>query len=598
MSQFTPEQCEAAMSALFKKIEERGKPLSQDDIKEIQDILCKAGKPTWSARPRTYAVLRMINMVDLMDIFVAQNLFDLNFPYAIGLIPIEVKPQSARNKFFKKQSLVLTGIKAAETGQHATLGEQAHARDFDGDTPRLIPTDSFILAIAADPNFTNLKRLGGGGQGIVERVTSKLSLKDYARKSMLRSRKFEGSGDAEKAFRNELQNLRKLSHRHLVKYVGSYTDPRVFAILLLPVADMDLKTFLSRAPFPQSELSSVRGYFGCITAGIAYLHRSSIRHKDITPRNVLIKDNNIFVTDFGLSLDWSEVSKSKTDGPRGKVTRDYVAPEVWEETERGSGSDMWPLGCVFLDMVTILKGRSLEEKLQFFESNGSNSRNPRENYDAYLLWMRELRKLEPGRDTEPLLWTEKLISMNIDERGTADELLSAITSCEDEEDGYMYHCLHCADDFGSEFSVLPVPTGTGSDDDNGASGHLEIVDQLLRKGADINATGSAGGTALHEAAYQRHADIVRLLLKNPDIKTNIRGRNGDTPLTVAIKQRSELIVELLLECSTDADVQGLDTPKTVPTPLHVAAISRSAGIVQKLINRGAKVNIRLENDLG
>jgi hypothetical protein len=48
------------------------------------------------------------------------------------------------------------------------------------------------------------------------------------------------------------------------------------------------------------------------------------------------------------------------------------------------------------EIKTILKGRSLEEKFQFFESNGSNGRNPRENYDAYILWMRELRKLDPG----------------------------------------------------------------------------------------------------------------------------------------------------------------------------------------------------------
>ncbi|RSL70918.1 hypothetical protein CEP53_001746 [Fusarium sp. AF-6] len=196
MSEFTPEQCEAAMSVLFKRIEERGTALVQDDIKQIQDILSKAGKPTWSARPRTYAVLRMINMVNLMDDLVKQGLLDYNFPYSKGRIPLGVKPQSTRNKFFEKQSLVLTDIKAAETGEHASL------------------------AVEADPNFTNPKKLGGGGQGIVEKVTSKLSLRDYARKSMLRSRKFEGSGDAERAFGNELQNLKKLSHRHLVKYVG------------------------------------------------------------------------------------------------------------------------------------------------------------------------------------------------------------------------------------------------------------------------------------------------------------------------------------------------------------------------------------------
>lgn len=111
------------MAALFKRIDERGKNLSQDDIKEIQDILSKSGKPTWSARPRTYAVLRMINMPDLMDGFVEQGLLDYNFPYSKGRIPISVRPQSARNKFFEKQSLVLTDIKDAETGKHASLGE-------------------------------------------------------------------------------------------------------------------------------------------------------------------------------------------------------------------------------------------------------------------------------------------------------------------------------------------------------------------------------------------------------------------------------------------------------------------------------------------
>lgn len=119
------------------------------------------------------------------------------------------------------------------------------------------------------------------------------------------------------------------------------------------------------------------------------------------------------------------------------------------------------------DMKTILKGRSLEEKLQFFETNGSKGRNPRENYDAYLLWMQELRKLEPGRDTKPLQWTEGLISMKSDKRGTADELLFAITNSEDEEDGYMYNCLSCADDFGSEFPIMSIPIEAEADDNNG-----------------------------------------------------------------------------------------------------------------------------------
>ena len=141
--------------------------------------------------------------------------------------------------------------------------------------------------------------------------------------------------------------------------LSSYTDPQVFAVLLLPIAEYDLKTYLSRDPFPQGDLSFLRDFFGCITSAITYLHRKACRHKDITSKNILIKHNKVFVTDFGLALDWSELSKSKTEGPVGAVSRHYVAPEVWNERgPRGSASDMWALGCVFLDIVVCTRNSS------------------------------------------------------------------------------------------------------------------------------------------------------------------------------------------------------------------------------------------------
>lgn len=181
-NEFTQEQCEAAMSALFKGIEQRGKELSPDDIEKIQDILRKAGKPKWSDRPRTYAVLRMVNMVNLMDELVKQGLLDYNFPYSLDDIPIEVKPQSARDEFFEKQSLVLTEIKGAENGEHVTLGEQCYAcrfNGFDNFNLGLTASVSSLIATSADQHFTNIQRLRRGAQGDVQRVTSKLSLRDY-----------------------------------------------------------------------------------------------------------------------------------------------------------------------------------------------------------------------------------------------------------------------------------------------------------------------------------------------------------------------------------------------------------------------------------
>lgn len=99
----------------------------------------------------------------------------------------------------------------------------------------------------------------------------------------------------------------------------------------------------------------LRQFYGCITSAIAYLHRERFRHKDIKPGNILVRRGEVFVTDFGLALDWSELTKSKTRGPAGAISVQYVAPEVMEETVRGSSADMWSLGCIFLDMTVRLK---------------------------------------------------------------------------------------------------------------------------------------------------------------------------------------------------------------------------------------------------
>lgn len=123
MDELTMEKYEEAMSALFERITRHGQPLSPDDIKDIQNILEKCGRKTWSARPRTYAVLRMIGKTDMMDLFVEERQVDYNFPFQAGTLPYSFMPQSARNRFLEKQKFVLNDIKDAENGKHAHLGE-------------------------------------------------------------------------------------------------------------------------------------------------------------------------------------------------------------------------------------------------------------------------------------------------------------------------------------------------------------------------------------------------------------------------------------------------------------------------------------------
>jgi hypothetical protein len=79
-------------------------------------------------------------------------------------------------------------------------------------------------------------------------------------------------------------------------------------------------------------------------------------------------------------------------------------------------------------------------------------------------------------------------------------------------------------------------------------GHREMVDLLIAKGADINATAGAGDgvgwTPLHMAAEGGHKKVVELLiLKGADI--NVKNGDDRTPLDDAIKHKNAEIADIL-----------------------------------------------------
>jgi len=117
------------------------------------------------------------------------------------------------------------------------------------------------------------------------------------------------------------------------------------------VADCDLKAFLKRNPFPKDDLLLLRGFFGCLCSAVLYLHNSKCRHKDLKPENILVYMNKVLITDFGTARDWSEQSRSTTTGRSGAYTLGYAAPEVVLHEPRNSSSDIWSLGCIYLDMT-------------------------------------------------------------------------------------------------------------------------------------------------------------------------------------------------------------------------------------------------------
>nr|XP_034184113.1 uncharacterized protein LOC117606144 isoform X1 [Osmia lignaria] len=118
-------------------------------------------------------------------------------------------------------------------------------------------------------------------------------------------------------------------------------------------------------------------------------------------------------------------------------------------------------------------------------------------------------------------------------------------------------------------------------------GHQEIVDFLLKKGANVNARNDRGGIPLHTAALNGHLEVVNTLILN-GADVNARVLHGCTSLHYAIENGHEKIANILLEHGANANVSD----KTYNnTPLHYAAMNGHERIVEALLENNANTNI-------
>ncbi|KAG9239461.1 ankyrin repeat-containing domain protein [Amylocarpus encephaloides] len=93
----------------------------------------------------------------------------------------------------------------------------------------------------------------------------------------------------------------------------------------------------------------------------------------------------------------------------------------------------------------------------------------------------------------------------------------------------------------------------------------ELVDLLLRKGADPNAKTHNSQTALHFAASKSNLDVAKKLLSNnPPASTRVKDKRGQYPIHRAAAVGSVPMVELLLKNKSPLDASDNDGQ----TPLH------------------------------
>ena len=76
-------------------------------------------------------------------------------------------------------------------------------------------------------------------------------------------------------------------------------------------------------------------------------------------------------------------------------------------------------------------------------------------------------------------------------------------------------------------------------------GVVELVQELLQKGANLNAKDDYGNTPLMLATVIRNEKIVRELLSQEGIEVNVKNNDGSTALTLAVNGRNIEIARLI-----------------------------------------------------
>jgi uncharacterized protein len=124
------------------------------------------------------------------------------------------------------------------------------------------------------------------------------------------------------------------------------------------------------------------------------------------------------------------------------------------------------------------------------------------------------------------------------------------------------------------------------------NGDIEVIEQLLETGVDVNTEDEDGQTPLRCAADAGHTDVTKMLIEH-GADVNARGRRGYIALHRAVEKGHTETARLLLEHG--ADVNAV-TQSMGFTPLHRAVAGRHVGTARLLLEHGA--NVDAENNAG
>jgi serine/threonine protein kinase/DNA-directed RNA polymerase subunit RPC12/RpoP len=269
--------------------------------------------------------------------------------------------------------------------------------------------------------FRTVGHLGHGAWGSVDKIEcAGPGGAVFARKTMHNEQSNE---NLRRRIYDEVEIMKKLRHPNIVQLEGTFSVGSNFS-LLLPVADCDLKQLMHLSPRDKRLAQSNMSLWVCeLTSALKYLHSTdiSVIHGDLKPANILVYDSHVRITDFGSATFINHNSLSPMLGP---ITKAYAAPEAINGDTWGKSADVFSLGCVLVEMSTVLMQISLES----FEESRSTTIAPGKRDSSFSThlphvsnWISKLRARSSRHKfvSRVLDWCERMLEPEPEQRPAA-----------------------------------------------------------------------------------------------------------------------------------------------------------------------------------
>ena len=264
-----------------------------------------------------------------------------------------------------------------QVGKHIEQCEVCRQRieDITQTVPESDPDVAFLNVVRAPPTlevpdiegFSNIRPIGLGGLGTVFSADAIATGERVA----LKVAKHRAMGAAE-SLRREIRLLEVLRHPGMIQMRGHGRHEGRPWLAMEMIAGPSLEELLLR------ERHQAEGFdadcltrFLRLTETLSFLHREGVVHRDLTPRNVLVRSADArspVLIDFGLARYFAGRSGRETLEVGGIAgTMHYMSPEQLRGGLVDARSDLYSLGCILYHLLVgqpPFAGRNLREVMR------------------------------------------------------------------------------------------------------------------------------------------------------------------------------------------------------------------------------------------